>query len=186
MNRIFTPLASIAVLLMLATLALGLFLRTGDIRDPYDQRAQSLATWHRQAGVAAGVFVVLVNSIVVTYFIGAGRWCREVVETYSLNVEFVRRSNRLKRSTFPHALASILAIVGLVALGGAADPAARVRLPPLGELSWTNIHFAAAGATICFIAYASFIQSHNIRENHAVINDVMAEVGRIRKERGLE
>jgi hypothetical protein len=186
MNRIFTPLASIAVLLMLATLAMGLFLRSGDIRDPYDQRAQTLATWHRQTGVAAGLFVVLVNSIVVTYFVGTSRWCREVVETYSLDVELIRRSNRLKRSTFPYALASILAIVGLVALGGAADPAARVRLPPLGDLTWTNIHFAAACLALCFIAYASFIQSHNIRENHTIINDVMAEVGRIRKERGLD
>jgi hypothetical protein len=186
MNRIFTPLASIAVLLMLATLALGLFLRTGDIRDPYDQRAQVWGAWHRQAGVAAGLFVVLVNSIVVTYFVGTSRWCREIVETYSLDLEFIRRSNRLKRGTFPYALANILAIVGLVALGGAADPAARMHLPPLGGLTWTNIHFAAASLAVCFIAYASFIQSHNIRQNQAVICDVMAEVGRIRKERGLE
>lgn len=186
MNRIFAPLASFAVLFLLATLALGLFLRTGDIRNPSDLDAQAWATWHRQAGVAAALFVVLVNSIVVTYFVGTSRWCREVVDTYSLDVEFIRRSNRLKHGTFPLALSSILAIVGLVALGGAADPAARLRLEPLAGLSWTNIHFAAACLVICFVAYASFIESYNIRENHRVISEVMSEVSRIRKERGLD
>jgi cation transport ATPase len=186
MNRIFAPLASFAVLFLLATLALGLFLRTGDIRNPSDLASQSWATWHRQAGVAAGLFVVLVNSIVVTYFVGTTRWCREVVETYSLDVEFIRRGNRLKHSTFPLALLSILAIVGLVALGGAADPAARLKLTQLGGLTWTNIHFAAACLVICFVAYASFIESYNIRENHRVISEVMGEVARIRKERGLD
>ena len=186
MNRIFTPLASVAALLMLATLALGWSLRLHEIRDPTDLNAKSWAAWHRQAGVVAALVVVLVNSIVVTYFIGTSRWCREVVDTYSLNREFIRRSNQLKRSTFPYALLSILVMVGIVALGGAADPAARLRLPPVAGMTWTNFHFAGAVLGLCFVAYAAFIQSHNIRENHAIINDVMAEVQRIRRERGLD
>ena len=39
---------------------------------------------------------------------------------------------------------------------------------------------------LCFIGWASFAQYHNIVANHAVITDVMAEVRRIRTERGLE
>lgn len=186
MNRIFAPLASFAVLFMLATLALGLSLRLHDIRDASDLDAQAWATSHRQAGVAAALVVALVNSIVVTYFVGTSRWCREVVETYSLSPEYIQRSNRLKRGTFPYALLGILVMVGVVALGGAADPAARLQLPPVSGLTWTNFHFAAATFGVCFVVYTAFIAAHNIRQNHAVINEVMAQVQRIRKERGLD
>ncbi len=186
MNRIFTPLAAFAVLFMFATLALGLSLRLYDIRDASDVNAQSWAAWHRQAGVLAALVVALVNSIVVTYFVGTSRWCKEVVEAYSLSPEFIRRSNQLKRGTFPYALTGILVMVGVVALGGAADPAARLRLPPISGLTWTHIHLVGAALALCFTVYTAFIQAHNIREHHAVVNEVLAEVRRIRKERGLE
>ena len=73
------------------------------------------ATVHRLAGVAAGLAVVLVNSIVVTYFIGTSRWVKEVTETYRLDSQFIARSNALKRRTFPWAMLSMLAIVGVIA-----------------------------------------------------------------------
>ena len=79
---------------------------------------------HRLTGVLTALVVVLVNSLTVTYFIGTGRWCREVVEVYGLDQAFVTRSAKLKRSAFPFAMAGMLAIVAIVALGGAADPAA--------------------------------------------------------------
>ena len=59
------------------------------------------ATVHRLMGVATAMVVVLVNSIAVTYFIGTGRWCKEVVETYRLDSDLVRRSSAFKRGPFP-------------------------------------------------------------------------------------
>jgi hypothetical protein len=210
MNRIFTPLAAAAVLLMLIALLMGLGLRARDIRNPEDRRAQQWATAHRLTGVGVGLVVVLVNSIVVTYFIGTGRWCKEVVETYSLDRELVGRSTRLKRRTFPYALLNMLVVVAVIALGGAADPGGAVqvnaRIERLqaaarnnmgdgdrsietlasGGTIWANLHFAGATLGLCFIAYAFFIVWHHIAENHQVIEEVMAEVKRMRVERGLE
>jgi hypothetical protein len=210
MNRIFTPLAATAILLMAIAMAMGLWLRAGDIRDPHDRVAQQWATTHRLAGVGVGLVVVLVNCIVATYFIGTSRWCREVVETYSLDREFIRRSARLKRRTFPYALLSMLLIVGVIALGGAADPGGAVQVgahierlqaaaqadghdagPSIaaqapGGLTWAHWHFAAATLGLCFIACAFFVEWQNIADNHQVIEQVMAEVKRVRTQRGLE
>ncbi len=121
MIRIFTSLAVVALAMMALTLVVGLAI--GDIHGQRSIDTLHWASVHRLLGVAAALVVVLVNSIVVTYFIGTSRWCKEVVETYGLDAQFVRRSLTLKRRTFPWALMSMLVIVGVVALGGAADPA---------------------------------------------------------------
>src|SRR3989337_2072811 len=103
--------------MMAAALILGL--SVGDLY--HDRSADTLrwATVHRLTGVAAALVVVLVNSIVVTYFIGTSRWCKEVSETYGLDRALVHRGTQLKRRTFPWAVMGMLTVVGLIALGGA-------------------------------------------------------------------
>ena len=86
---------------VLATGGLGYALRGFDIRDIHDAAGQRWATVHRLSGVAAAIALVLVNSIVVTYFVGTGRWCKEVSDTYQLGPTFVRRSNAIKRQHVP-------------------------------------------------------------------------------------
>ena len=186
MNKIFRVLAAFAVVFVLATLVLGLSLRTHDIRDVHDAAGQRWATVHRLSGIAAALAVVLVNSIVVTYFVGTSRWCKEVCETYELSPNLIGRSTVIKRRTFPLCVANMLIVVGIVALGGAADPAGTFRGTPPPGLTWTNVHFMGAVVGLCFVAWSSFAQYHNIVANHAVITDVMSEVQRIRAERGLE
>src|SRR5690242_16402093 len=112
MIRIFTTLAITAVLLMATTLCLGLFV--GDLHDGTPS-ADTLrwAFVHRMMGIGSALVVVLVNSIVMTYFIGTSRWCKEVSETYGLDPKYVRRSTELKRSTFPWAFLSMLVVVGV-------------------------------------------------------------------------
>ncbi|HEX4149230.1 MAG TPA: hypothetical protein VHY20_09595 [Pirellulales bacterium] len=193
MNRIFTCLAAIALVCVLATFAVGLSLRSGNLRDRADTATQQLGTVHRLSGIAAGLFVVLVNSVVATYFIGTSRWCKEVSETYGLAGEYVARSTQLKRRTFPLCVAGMLIAVAIVALGGAADPGAMVRSPEvlfgqkaLAAVSWANVHFLAAALGIAAFLLIFVRQWNNIHANHEVINDVLAEVQRIRAERGLE
>ncbi len=84
---------------MAAALVLGLYV--GDLHQQPSPDTLRWASVHRLLGVAAALVVVLVNSIVVTYFIGTSRWCKEVVETYGLDAQFIRRSVALKRRTFP-------------------------------------------------------------------------------------
>lgn len=146
--------------------------------EPLRQRT----TVHMLFGVAGALVVVLVNSISVTYFIGTSRWCKEVVETYGLDSGLIARSVELKRRTFPWALVSMLVVVGVGALGAAADPAT---LRP-GTESWVIPHLVGAMLGLTFIAYAFFIEGSRIAAHHAVITDIMAEVRRVRLERGLE
>jgi len=186
LSNIFRVLAAFAVIFVVATLCLGLALRGFDIRDIHDAAGQRWATVHRLSGVAAAIALVLVNSIVVTYFVGTSRWCKEVSETYELEPTFVRRSTTIKRRTFPLCVASMLIAVAIVALGGAGDPAGTFRGTPPPGLTWTNLHFIGAAVGLCFIAWASFAQYNNIVDNQAVIADVMAEVKRMRTERGLD
>ena len=122
MEQVFTRAALFALVLLAATACLGLWL--GDLHGVTDPAILRWGTVHRLTGVLTALVVVLVNSLTVTYFIGTGRWCREVVEVYGLDQAFVTRSAKLKRSAFPFAMAGMLAIVAIVALGGAADPAA--------------------------------------------------------------
>jgi hypothetical protein len=186
MTRIHASLAVLTLFLLAAVGGLGLALRGTNIRDPFDSTAQTWATVHRLAGITVGLLVVLVHSIAATYFIGTGRWCREVAEAYGLDRSLVIQSSRLKRSAFPFAAGGMLAAVGLVASGGAADPGAALQVRPPAGLGWTDVHFATALVVIAFTAWALFAQRQAIAANQAVIGRIAGEVARIRAERGLD
>jgi hypothetical protein len=180
MTRILLSLASLSIILLSAALVLGLW-----IGDLYNDPAQSTLHWatiHRLTGVAAALAVVFVESVVVTYFIGTGRWCKEVVETYRLEQAFVQRSNLLKRRTFPWALVGMLAVVGIVALGGAADPATGRD----HTQAWARWHLVGSFSGLLLIAWTYFVAWNNIFANHAIIREIVAQVGQIRRERGLD
>ncbi len=180
MTRIFLSLAWFALVLMGATLILGLFI--GDLHTDHSPSMLRWATVHRLAGVASALAVVLVNSIVVTYFIGTSRWCKEVTETYRLEPALVRRSTQLKRRTFPWAVMGMLTVVGVIALGAAADPA--TGLPHTGD--WVTPHLLGAMAGLVLIGGAFFVEWRNIEANHLLIAEILALVRRIRVDRGLE
>jgi hypothetical protein len=169
---------------MSITLVLGLSL--GDVANPLDRDTQRLATVHRLSGIAAALAIVLVNSFVVTYFIGTSRWCKEVVAAYSLDAGPSRRSTLLKRKTFPLAVVSMLSVVGIAALGGAADPGAALRIQPVFGLAWAKVHLLGSLAGMAVIAYSFFVEWLNIEGNRQCIAEILAEVKRIRLERGLE
>jgi hypothetical protein len=186
MDRIFTSLASFTILLMLIAVGLGLALHVADPRDVTSESATSWYRTHFMVGVGVGLAVVLVNSLVMTWFIGTSRWCKEVAETYSLDRQVIARSNRVKRGAFPYALANMLMIVGVLSLGGAADPSGNLKVAPPGGLSWAQWHLLGAIGALAFIAAGSVGQWRAIRENQQLIQQVMAEVGERRRQRGLE
>ena len=180
MTRIFISLAWFALVMMGAALVLGL--SVGDLHQDPSDAALRWATVHRLTGIAAALVVVLVNSIVVTYFIGTSRWCKEVSETYLLEPTFVARSNRLKRRTFPWAVTGMLTVVGVIALGGAADPATGRQ----GTENWVTPHMLGALAGMMLVAWCFWVEGQNIVANQTVIADVMTQVRRMRAQRGLE
>jgi len=180
MATVFSRAAWFAVALLAATAGLGLWL--GDLHGTTDPARLRWATVHRLAGVFTALVVVLVNSLAVTYFIGTGRWCREVVETYGLEGQLIARSTRLKRAAFPLALVGMLAVVAIVALGGAADPASGRR----SSRDWVTPHLVGGIGLAGVIAWCLQAQVPAIRRQHELIDEVMAAVRRERAARGLD
>jgi hypothetical protein len=164
--------------------ALGAGFSIGEMHQlPMTEDTRYWAMVHRLTGMATALGVVFVESIIVTYFIGTSRWCKEVVETYKLDPELVRHSNRLKRQTFPWALSGMLAVIGVSALGAAADPTAS---GVLERQSWTDWHLSAALIGFVFIAWTYVVAWINVAANQAIIERLVTEVGRVRHERGLK
>ncbi len=127
---------------------------------------------HMMLGILAALVTVLVNSISVTYFIGTGRWCKEVSETYRLSSSFVERANGLKRRTFPWSLLGIVTTLAIATLGAASDPGT------LHESTRQFVaphYFAAIGGTLV-IAWALWRQSRGIRLNSRLIEEILAAV----------
>jgi hypothetical protein len=185
--RIFFTLAVVALACVAVALFLGI--QVGDLHamieptTPPEVRETSIerASVHRQAGLVAAIVVIFANSISVTYFIGTSRWCREVVEGYSLDSDLLGRSVKLKRRTFPWAVSSMLIVVAVAALGAAADPG--TGLPNTAD--WVLPHFLAGFLATAFLAYSFFVQGANIRAHYDVIGDIMTEVRKARQARGL-
>ena len=115
-----------------------------------DADARHWSTVHFLLALTTSLAVMFVNGVVVTYFIGTSRWCREVVEAYSLRPELVQKSYQLKRRTFPLSLVNMLAIIGLAALGAAADT-----VSASGSINWTEFHLLGVLLTLAFMAFAS-------------------------------
>jgi hypothetical protein len=182
MTRILFTLASLSIVLLVAAQTQSLLV--GDLYAKPQPTEDTLywATVHRLTGVAAALAVVFVESIIVTYFIGTSRWCKEVVDAYRLDFAAVRASNQLKRRTFPWALAGMLTVVGIIALGAAADPA--TGRP--NTKSWADWHLVGAFLGIPLIAWTYVVAWNNVLANHAIIEELVAEVARIRRERGLD
>lgn len=146
------------------------------------ERARNRKTLHFLVGVAASLVTVLVSSVSVTYFVGTSRWCREVVETYRLDPELAERSRRLKRRTFPWALVSMGAILAIIALGASADPS----VSPKSSARFVMAHYIAAIGGTAVIAWSFFAQLSQVAANYAIIDAIVGEVARIRRERGLD
>jgi hypothetical protein len=181
MTRIFPTLASLSLMLFAVALLLGLTI--GDLyADPVTDATLAWRTRHMLTGIAAALAVVFVESIVVTYFVGTGRWCKEVTETYQLPTSDLVESNTLKRRTFPLALLGMLTVVVVGSVGAAAD----IDTPNLGLSDPATVHLAASFLGFCVVAWTYYRAWLNIAAQQAVIQRIVAQVQRIRTEMGLD
>lgn len=184
MNRIFPVLAAVAFVVLGIAMVLGLSI--GDLRNDPTGAALATKRVHFLAGLTAALAVVMVESIVVTYFIGTSRWCREVSETYGLDAACIVRGNRLKRGAFPYAVAGMLIAVGVAALGAAADPSAAVQTAPPFGLAWRDVHLAGALLGTALIGLSFCMLWLKIDQHRVLIADILEEVRKIRVAKGLE
>jgi hypothetical protein len=145
-------------------------------------RMQGWQTAHFLLGVLAALVTVLVNSVSVTYFIGTTRWCREVVEEYGLDSTLYEKSRRLKRVTYPWALAGVFVMLAIICFGAAADPSAF----GLAAAQWVTVHFMMAILGTGAIGWAFWIQIGTVGENYQVIEEILKQVNAIRQHQNLE
>jgi len=105
-----------------------------------------------------------------------------VVETYGLAPDLVERSRRLKRRAFPLSLGGMMAVVAIVALGGAADPATGRS----GTADWVIPHLLGGIGLAGLIGWCFQAQLPVIRRQQDLIAEVMEAVRVGRIARGLE
>ena len=200
-------MASVAVMLLAITLILGL--RVGDANDvlsleqrakealdtgnkaqfaEYYERAQehkAALNTHRLFAIGTAIFVLFVNSMSITYFVGTSRWCREVGETYALDRSFAEQAQSHKRRNFPWAVLGMLTILFIAGFGAASDWGYDFPNNVERAKTWSLPHLITACAGVGITIIAFYFQATKLHEQGQHIARIMEEVGRIRKERGL-
>jgi hypothetical protein len=183
MTRIFLSLAICSSLTLVAALGLGLTIGDASLRDT---AVQSRVAVHFLTGVAALVFGVLVHALVVTYFMGTGRWLEETCNAYRLGNSWQQASRDVKWKMYPAMFTSLLLLIGTGALGGAADPASAVGFRGVGPLSAAQVHLWFAVTTLVFNLCVNVWEFLALQRNGRLVNEVLDQVRRIRMERGLD
>jgi len=180
MSRIFPTLAAMSLLVMCAAVVFGL--SVGDLYHAPSEQTLHIRGIHMLTGTAAALAVVLVHSIGVTYFVGTSRWCKEVTETYGLDRKWAVRSAVLKRKTFPWAVLGMLIVVGVGALGAASDPGTG----RANTAAMAPKHYLGALVGLAVVAWTYYRVWLNVVANQQVIEQIVAQVGKIRQQRGLD
>jgi hypothetical protein len=174
MTRIFTIIAALNVLSLLAALISGLvsWLQDASVATP------DLYLLHFLLGLTAALTTLFVHCLVLTYFLGTGRWVKEVCLAYGLpDTDLPRRTRDIKRRNTPRVIFAMLLTIAATAAG----MGKQLQVP-----GWPGvIHFLLVCATVTVNLYVFVVEYGNMRLNAWILDTVMAEVERIRAERGL-
>jgi hypothetical protein len=173
MTRTFSTLAAVNALFLLLSYFLGVASKLRDgVHNPSDQ-----TFWfHFLVGLTTAMLTLLVHCLIFTYFLGTGRWVKEVKLAYDLPDEPLPKLTRdLKRGVFPPALFAMLAVIFTGMVGAAAQ---------VGVLSWL-FHATLATLSLVINAWAFRLEYRCLQLNAWLLEEVMEEVNRLRAFRGL-
>lgn len=115
MHRIFLGLAITNGTLLLATFGFG-FVAAAEVRPSHMWRDV-----HFLLGLLTTMATLMVHSIVFTYFLGTGKWVKEVVRVYQLPDWVYAQAIRNKRRAFPFEILCMILIGATAWLGAASD-----------------------------------------------------------------
>jgi len=174
MSRILARLAAFNFSVLLLTFAVGWLSRwrggLTNIEDP-------TYPIHFYLALLAVLLTLATHCLIFIYFLGTGRWVKEVAIAYRLpDAPLPRLTRDLKRRTFPVALLAMLVPIAAAAAGAAAQRR---------EWDW-KIHAGLAAATLLVNLWAFVVEYRNVSINAGIIDEVMRDVDRIRAEHGLE
>jgi hypothetical protein len=172
MTRTFSMLAGLTTAAILLTIGVGF----GSFFRPRTEFQNDIFIAHFFLGLTTAIGILLVHCLIFIYFLGTGRWVKEVTLAYQMPDEPHHKQTReLKRATFPPALFAMLIGIATSAAGAGAQ---------LQAWPWP-VHMALAFLTLAVNLWAFRIEYRNVAANAGVIQAVLAEVDRIRLARGL-
>ena len=117
MAQILARLAAFDFLALVAAFAAGLVSFSREPRGIYDL-GSPVFPLHLYLGLLAVLATLGVHCLVFIYFLGTGRWVKEVALAYRLpDVPLPRLTRDLKRRTFPVALLAMLVPIAAAAAG---------------------------------------------------------------------
>lgn len=180
MTRIFLTLASVSNLLLVVVVGLGL-----NIGDPLRPESQRLISWHMILALVGLVFAALVHALVLTYFMGTGRWMEDVSKAYQLDEHWRAECQRLKYRTLPLMTLSLLLLLVTIGFGAAADPASRLGFSGWGGLAASQWHLVMALLTFAFNFFVNTREFQAVERNGQLVSEVVAKVRELRIARGL-
>jgi hypothetical protein len=173
MTRILANLSAFNVVALLSAFIVGwLSFAFGSRGNEND----STYLLHVFLGLLSGTTALGVHCLIFIYFLGTGRWVKEVAIAYKIPDDPLPKLTRtLKRRTFPPALFAMLIAIATTSAGAG-----------VATKAWPwPVHAALAVLTLAINVWAFFVEYRAVAINGKVIDDVMREVDRIRTERGL-
>jgi hypothetical protein len=173
MARILTRLSAFNFLILLTTFIVGV---VSILRGSRANQADPTYLLHIYLGLTAGITTLGVHCLVFIYFLGTGRWVKEVALAYAIpDRPLPKLTRELKRGTFPIALLAMLVPVAASATGAG-----------VATLNWWWFYHGAMATITLLVNYWAFrVELRNVTINAGIIDEVMREVDRIRAERGL-
>lgn len=172
MVRTFGMMAALLLTAIVATIGFGFwsfFLAASDLK-------KDVFFVHFTLGLLTVIGGLFVHCLIFIYFLGTGRWVKEVTLAYRMPDEpWHKQTRELKRKVFPPALFAML--IGIAA--AAAGEGVR-------QVGWPwPVHFASAVLTLAINLWAFRIELACVRANAEVLQGVLEEVDRIRLAQGL-
>ena len=180
MNRIFLSLAIISNLLLMGAVYFGL-----QIEDPKLISEGPRVSTHMLTGMGALCFATLVHAIVLTYFMGTGRWMEETISVYELDKTPYEKGKSMKYKSIMWMTLSIGLLLAVGAFGAAADPASAIGFKGWWGIPPATLHFTVACLAISLNFLVNMSEYQFITRNGALINSIMEQVKKIRVEKGL-
>jgi hypothetical protein len=173
MTLILTRLSVLNLLALAAAFGVGLlsWSRTA-LRHPDDPTF----LLHFYLGLFTVLTTLALHCLVFIYFLGTGRWVKEVALAYRIpDAPLPKLTRDLKRRTFPVALLAMLVPIATAAAGAGAQR---------HEWPW-QVHLSLGIATLLVNVWAFVVERRNVRINAGILDDILREVDRIRAAAGL-
>jgi hypothetical protein len=173
MTRIFLLLATLTGLALVAAVGSGI---VSWLQGGLNSADGSTYLTHFVLGLAAAVGVLFIHCLVITYFLGTGRWVKEVCLNYGFPDErWPRQTRDIKRGNTPFAILAMLVTIATAAAGAGRQ-----------NFDWPAwVHAALAGTALVVNLAVWVVEYRNLKTNVRILDEVYAETDRMRAEQGL-